>query len=84
VGHWFNGSGDEGDQGDQGDHMMCTTASLTTNAVVVAAELSITPSGSFFEKIVLMSCAASGATGSTGTTGMTGSTGATTVAWRRR
>jgi hypothetical protein len=59
VGHWFEGH-NEG----------CTAATaLTTGAVVVAADLAITPAGSFFTKVILMSCPSTGATGSTGMTG---------------
>jgi hypothetical protein len=64
VGHWFNG--------EKGH---CTTAALTSGAVVIAAELAITGKGSFFTKVILMSCPSTGSTGSSGPTGSTGSTG---------
>jgi hypothetical protein len=67
IGHWFEGH-------DNG--CMAATA-LTTGAVVIAADLAITPAGSFFTKVILMSCPSTGATGTTGTSGSTGMTGAT-------
>jgi hypothetical protein len=75
IRHWF-------DRHKNG----CTTNALASGVVVIAADLAITPSGSFFTKVILMSCPSTGATStssssSTSTSSSTTSTSTSTSGW---